>query len=281
MAAPALCIVCSGPMPDRHGMGGLALSCSDKCRAIRKHEQDRARYRVNPQKWKEAGQKRRREKPEAVRASKQKWRAANLDKARKSAREWASRHKAEQLAYLTKRLSENPDYRRVIHRKWREANRDKRREHQRLWTADHLESERARRRDYMRRKRAAKGKRDPIETRAKRSASLRRAWADGRHSVNVSYRYTSLAQALHVYLESTRAITLEPEVRFGRFTVDLYDRANHVAYEADGTYWHQKNEAARPGYHADRDAYLQREFSLSVIHYTDTEINTLTRGEVA
>lgn len=44
---------------------------------------------------------------------------------------------------------------------------------------------------------------------------------------------------------------------------------------------HAKNEVARPGYHAERDAYLLREFGLKVVHFTDVEIKSLTRGKVA
>lgn len=120
-----------------------------------------------------------------------------------------------------------------------------------------------------------------IETRAKRSASLRRAWEEGRHPVNKSYRYTSLAQQLHQALESQTGVTLEPEVRFGRFTVDLYDRENHVAYEADGTYWHQRNESKYPGYHQKRDEYLAERFGLTIRHYTEHDIAALRRKGAA
>ncbi len=105
---------------------------------------------------------------------------------------------------------------------------------------------------------------------------MSRAWEEGRRDVNRSYRYTSLAQALHAYLAST-GLTLKPEVRFGRFTVDLYDRVHHIAYEADGKYWHDKNEAARPGYHANRDAYLLERFGLSVVHFTESEIHAVAK----
>jgi very-short-patch-repair endonuclease len=118
-------------------------------------------------------------------------------------------------------------------------------------------------------------------SRAKRSESLRRAWAEGRHPVNKSYRYTSLAQRLHAILEADLGITLEPEVRFGRFSVDLYDRRHNVAYEADGRYWHDRNEAKYPGYHAERDAYLLSTFGVITIRYDEKEIAAMTRRAVA
>lgn len=124
------------------------------------------------------------------------------------------------------------------------------------------------------------GRTQTPESNQKRADSVRRAWAEGRKSPNTSYRYTSLARALHVYLEST-GLSLEPEVRFGRFTVDLYDRENHVAYEADGRYWHERNEARYPGYHARRDAYLIERFGLKVVHYTDDVIRDMAKRRVA
>lgn len=109
-------------------------------------------------------------------------------------------------------------------------------------------------------------------TRDKRARSLRKAYEEGRKTVNKSYRYTSLAQSLHSYLVRDNGVSLEPEVRFGRYTVDLYDRVNHVAYEADGSYWHNLNEAKRPGYHAERDRYLAERFGLTVVHFDELQI---------
>jgi very-short-patch-repair endonuclease len=109
------------------------------------------------------------------------------------------------------------------------------------------------------------------------SALHKAKWADGRmHVQPIGNRYTKLARALHGHL-ATQGLTLEPEVRFGRFTVDLYDRAHHIAYEADGSYWHDRAEARTPGCHANRDAYLIQYFGLKVVHFTDKEIKALTR----
>jgi very-short-patch-repair endonuclease len=132
--------------------------------------------------------------------------------------------------------------------------------------------------DEWRRKISAAGigREVSLETRRKKSESAKRAWEQGLWDVRIPQRYTSLAQSLHRTLSAT-GLTLEPEVRFGRFTVDLYDRENHVAYEADGQFWHDKTERSRPGYHAERDAYLQSVFGLRVVHFTDKEIALLAR----
>lgn len=124
---------------------------------------------------------------------------------------------------------------------------------------------------------AHKGQLNSADARARQGASMKRAYAEGRiapKEVPKSRRYTKLAQALHAYL-SARGFIVEPEVRFGRFTVDLYDREHHIAHEADGQYWHAKNEAKRPGYHASRDTYLREHHGLPVLRYTDTEIRYL------
>lgn len=113
------------------------------------------------------------------------------------------------------------------------------------------------------------------ETLVKMSAAMRRAWAEGRMDVRRENRYTTLAQALHAHLATT-GLTLEPEVRFGRFTVDLYDREHHIAYEADGKYWHDLAEKRRPGCHIKRAEYLIQYYGLKVVRFTNKEISALT-----
>lgn len=127
----------------------------------------------------------------------------------------------------------------------------------------------------------AAGRWSSVETKRRQSEGAKRAWATGLHNVPVPNRYTGLAKRLHAHLEQTSGIALEPEVRFGRFTVDLYDRANHVAYEADCQYWHQKYEARRPGYHAERDKYLLDRFGLQVVHFDETQIQSITQSVAA
>ena len=103
---------------------------------------------------------------------------------------------------------------------------------------------------------------------------LRVAFERGRRRVPAVNTYTRLAQTLHGHL-SRQGLVLEPEVRFGRFTVDLYDRANHVAYEADGRHWHELAELRRPGWHGRRDAYLMDRFGLAVVHFSEPAIRAM------
>lgn len=56
------------------------------------------------------------------------------------------------------------------------------------------------------------------------------------------------------------------EVCFGRYRVDAYIPSLHIAFEADGEYWHDAN---RDG---ERDAYLMEQFGLSVVRLTGTEL---------
>jgi very-short-patch-repair endonuclease len=48
--------------------------------------------------------------------------------------------------------------------------------------------------------------------------------------------------------------------------VDEYDEKTHTAYEADGEYWHDEE------YDRKRDAYLKREFDLTVVRFTEDSI---------
>lgn len=122
-----------------------------------------------------------------------------------------------------------------------------------------------------------RGRTHTPEARAKMSAACRRALEAGVLPVPASRRYTALAQALHAHL-AAQGLHLEVEVRFGRYTVDLYDPATRTAYEADGRYWHDLNEARRPGYHAARDAYLRDQYGLTVVRYSDAAIAEMRRA---
>lgn len=116
------------------------------------------------------------------------------------------------------------------------------------------------------------------EARAKMSEAAIRSFESGRraHLPCLVSRYTKLAQALHRHLAST-GLRLLPEVRFGRFTVDLYDPLRHVAYEADGRYWHERAERENPGCGLRRDQYLSDHYGVRVIHFDELEIKRLAR----
>ena len=62
------------------------------------------------------------------------------------------------------------------------------------------------------------------------------------------------------------------ERRFGRFSIDCYLPEYHVAFEADGTYWHSLPKTI--AHDIRRDAELLQEFALPVIRFREDEITT-------
>lgn len=123
---------------------------------------------------------------------------------------------------------------------------------------------------------SAKGRKRTPEQNAAQSKLIRAQWANGERKVAKRFRYTSIAKTLHKYLTDL-GMRLEPEVSFWPYTVDLYDPKHHIAIEADGQFWHDKLERERPGYSANRDSALKAKYGLTVIHYTDKEINQMIR----
>lgn len=67
------------------------------------------------------------------------------------------------------------------------------------------------------------------------------------------------------------------EQRFGRYRVDAYVPSRHLAFEADGDYWHSSLE--RKAYDQARDRSLLSEFDLVVIRLTETELRRI-HGEI-
>ena len=64
------------------------------------------------------------------------------------------------------------------------------------------------------------------------------------------------------------------EKRFGRYTVDAYlPPPYHLAFEADGIYWH----SLRPEYDEERDAWLLEHVQLPVIRLSEEEINSAAK----
>ena len=63
------------------------------------------------------------------------------------------------------------------------------------------------------------------------------------------------------------------ERKFGRYRVDAYlPPPYHIAFEADGTYWHEKREREQPGYDVARDAYLMVEHDLPVVRLGEADL---------
>lgn len=69
-----------------------------------------------------------------------------------------------------------------------------------------------------------------------------------------------------------------PQRRFGRYRVDAYlPFPYHLAFEADGEYWHARVEKARPDYYKNRDAYLLVRFGLPVVRIGEAELRALSQ----
>lgn len=58
--------------------------------------------------------------------------------------------------------------------------------------------------------------------------------------------------------------------KFGPYTVDAYLPKYHLAFEADGEYWHSM--LGRKEHDEERDRFLMENFSLPVIHLSGKEI---------
>ena len=74
-----------------------------------------------------------------------------------------------------------------------------------------------------------------------------------------------------------------PEVRseekFGAYRVDAYlPPPYHLAFEADGKYWHDKHEQEDPGCYSRRDEYLMENFDLPVIRLGEEELIGMKNG---
>ena len=63
----------------------------------------------------------------------------------------------------------------------------------------------------------------------------------------------------------------EQERRFGRHVVDVYVPQLHMAFEADGTYWHRDSKAKD----AARDATLRERYDLTVVRLSERELSKM------
>ncbi len=139
---------------------------------------------------------------------------------------------------------------------------------------------------------ARKGDKHTPETRAKISASHLGKQFSAEHIVSMKARAKRHATldlpdcncVIHVRMHRFRSqlekrminnfLSEFPEViaekRFGRYTVDAYlPPPYHLAFEADGTYWH----SLRPEYDEKRDAWLLEHAQLPVVRLSEEEIN--------
>ena len=91
-------------------------------------------------------------------------------------------------------------------------------------------------------------------------------------------RRSSLGRKMIEVCLANRGVVV-PEKRFGTYFVDAYLPAEHLAYEADGTYWHNRPGAAERD--AKRDQFLLAEFGLRVIRLPQEEIEAAYAGRGA
>ncbi len=82
---------------------------------------------------------------------------------------------------------------------------------------------------------------------------------------------TEIERILFKFLEDAGFQVIK-EKRFGRFRVDTYLPERHIAFEADGAYWHKLNEADNPGCYVRRDQILLEKYGLPVVRLTEREV---------
>lgn len=102
--------------------------------------------------------------------------------------------------------------------------------------------------------------------RCSRSCAAKARWKTGFKRRPV-WRDTRLELALVLLLRGAGFI-IKREKRFGRYRVDAYLPERHLAFEADGKYWHSQQRE----HDARRDAELLERFGLPVVRLTEQEL---------
>lgn len=87
-----------------------------------------------------------------------------------------------------------------------------------------------------------------------------------------NWRLTRLQLDLAAFLLEA-GYELVPEISFGAARVDLYEPTRHLAFEADGHFWHQQRCDAD----AARDRRLLACYGLPVIRFTEDEIRRFSQ----
>ena len=80
---------------------------------------------------------------------------------------------------------------------------------------------------------------------------------------------TSLEYALQLLLEDAD-LEFETQIRFGRYAVDAWIPSHRLVFEADGSYWHQRDGEGR---RVKRDAFLLSKGAKAVIHLTEHDLD--------
>ena len=132
------------------------------------------------------------------------------------------------------------------------------------------------------------GKKHTLEARAKQSASHKGVPHSDSWNKNVSRALirhresgckkpccsparspTSLEYGLQLLLESAN-IEFKTQVRFGRYTVDMWVPSHNLIFEADGSYWHRRDGEGR---RTNRDSFLLSKGVKAVIHLTEHDLD--------
>ena len=71
---------------------------------------------------------------------------------------------------------------------------------------------------------------------------------------------------------------VQPEAKLGRRSIDVLLIDEWLAFEADGKYWHDINEAQFPGYHKTRDLELLKKWNLPTVRITEQEVLELEQA---
>lgn len=115
---------------------------------------------------------------------------------------------------------------------------------------------------------ASRGRVVPEDER-QRAAERQAKWI----SEHPGTRMTSKPERIMVNLLRAAGFTVETQRHFGRACVDAYLPDYHVAFEADGAYWH--NRPGAPEKDAARDAELMRRFALPVVRLGEFELRDI------
>lgn len=124
-----------------------------------------------------------------------------------------------------------------------------------------------------------KGKKRTAEMKKAQSIRVATMLQDFRMPKSLTGPHLALAEFL---INAGYELVLEMvwEYDKGAYSVDLYEPNYHLAFEADGDYWHNYKETKEPGYFDRRDAYLLKRYNLPTIRFTDMEIRSMTKSKL-
>lgn len=92
---------------------------------------------------------------------------------------------------------------------------------------------------------------------------------------------TSLTRPHRILIRICEGLGLEwkDEVKFGRYSLDVYIPKLKLCIECDGVYWHSLEGV--PEKDKKRDMYLKEKFGIDTLRITDEELNTDKKRVIA